>query len=253
MTRGNSQSSRYVNIECMRFESPKPEKKIGTGGYKEAFLTEGPVRQVHLRFKHPYTHNQIKSVFYLNKIATKLFPNKIAIVTQVGNDSQEDGNQVTSAYTNYVEPDDQHVAMQSEALVYKFDGLQTTPEQDLAADRFFDLSEERMKIFDEPAVKEFLKKYERSGLVENFGKQAKWGPQDVIRNKDGSFTFVDVDVAWDEPEDLGETVYSKKLLRFDPKKLQHSIRALSEPARTGAQKAYDRLISLCKSTGFAID
>lgn len=235
--------------------APSPEKQIGVGGYKRAYLIEKEGKaEVHLVFKDTYTPQQIKGLFYLNKIATALFPEHIVKVTQVGNtESGEDTT--THAFTEYVTPDAQHVALQNESLKFDFKSVEDldTNEEIMAREQFNHLNRQRQTDFNKVEVSKFINSYEKSGLVAGFGHMVRWGPQDLILKSDGNFIFVDIDVAWDEPEDMGETEHTNSLLRFDPKKLQESISHLSEPMKSDAQSAYDRLIVLCREAGFTLD
>lgn len=235
----------------MKFETqPNPEQKIGAGGYKEAYKIEGASGpEVHLSFKHAYTNEQIKSVFYLNRIATLLFPGKIARISQAGNAIDDAENKSSQAFAEYIDSsaDPEHLDLQKGySTLYEGPDEESDPHFDnIWAQRL-----ERMEK--DPEVQAFLDKYEEAGLVAGFGKSLRWGPQDLIFQKDGTFTFVDVDVAWDEPEDLYKKGYSRDLLRFDPKKLQTAINKLKEEDRNQAQAAYNQLITLCRKAGINI-
>ena len=78
----------------MKFERhPEHHEHIGTGSYKRAYKIEtvDGVPEVQLVMKYEYTNEQMKGLFYLNKIATTLFPGKIARVKQAGNFDDEEG------------------------------------------------------------------------------------------------------------------------------------------------------------------
>jgi hypothetical protein len=102
------------------------------------------------------------------------------------------------------------------------------------------------------AVNDFLDAFEASGLKDNFAMVHAWGPQDVIFEADGNFRFMDVDPAWEEPEDIGEVGYTNFCLRFNPKKLEAAIAALTGEAREKAIHLFDRLLTLCREQGFKV-
>lgn len=222
----------------MRFKRPASAEQIGEGGYKRAYRspTEDP-EHVYTESKYSYTPEQAKSVFYLNNIAHLLFPEHTIRVRQSGADA--DGT--LHSRTTYVDHahDQTHQAVQSETLI----------NNGSPADNSRAFAGARKRMHKNRTVQTFLDDLEQSGLIANFALIHRWGPQDVIIEPDGGFRFVDLDPAWEEPDEIGEPAYSEACLRFDPEKLQASIDALPEARRKPAQTYFDRLLALCAEVG----
>tara|TARA_B100000745_G_scaffold280192_1_gene212150 strand:+ start:91 stop:435 length:345 start_codon:yes stop_codon:yes gene_type:complete len=71
----------------MQFEKPKNATQIGEGGYKRVFHSESErPERVWAEFKHEYTAEQAKSIYYLNNIAHLMFPNQTVHIHQSGID-----------------------------------------------------------------------------------------------------------------------------------------------------------------------
>jgi len=242
----------------MRFEStPDPREQIGVGGYKRAYkvVRADGTPEVQLVMKHQYTNEQMKGLFYLNKIATLLFPGKIAAVKQGGNIHGDDGQVVSSQFvSHYVEPDAQHRDIQEFAT--QFDGdMEAAREYDEShGGRLEAITNDRYdRLYTDNAIEAFRAAYAAAGLSNPDGAvQIGWGAQDVVFTKDGDFTFVDVDVPWDEPEDIGADAYTDQCLRFVPAKLQEAINTLPEPERTQTLQYYVRLEEQMRLAGFVV-
>jgi hypothetical protein len=237
----------------MKFENnPQKHEKIGVGGYKRAYKIYNEGRpEVQLVMKYEYTDLQMKGLFYLNKIATAIFPGKIASVMQAGNIHNED-SVVSQFRSEYYEPDEQHRDMQSVAKL--IDGNYEFQSDDPLHQEFSSMWGKRAcGLRSNPDVQKFVDAYEEAGfLAQDAALPISWGPQDIIFSQDGSFVYVDVDVPWDEPEEVGEDSYTARCLHFDPVKLQKTIHALPEETRREVQTHFDRLIALCQEAGFQI-
>ncbi len=240
----------------MKFERhPQNHEHIGTGAYKRAYKIEtvGGEPEVQLVMKHEYTNEQMKGLFYLNKIATTLFPGKIARVKQAGNFDDEAGKSAQFV-AEYHEPDAQHASMQHQTKALDGKYWADTDEEEELVDRFHELSQERSAVTSEnEALQEFCEAYDAAGFHNEEGAlQIGWGSQDVIFKEDGSFVYVDIDIPWDEPESVGEETYTNACLRFDPVKLQAAIATLPAETREKTQVYFDRLMQLCREAGFAL-
>ena len=240
----------------MKFEKyPQRHEHIGTGAYKRAYkiVDEDGRPEVQLAMKHEYTNEQMKGLFYLNKIAISLFPGKIVEVKQAGNFAEE--GVVTSQFrAEYHEPDAEHLRMQHhiKALDGKY-WADTDDEEELMG-VFQDISDSRSELLqNNQELQDFIDAYDAAGFQNEEGAlQFGWGTQDVILKDDGSFVYVDIDIPWDEPDSVGEETHTEKCLRFDPKKLQAAINTLPEPERNKTQGYFDRLMTLCREAGFAV-
>jgi len=225
----------------MQFERPRDAAHIGEGGYKKVYRSnsENPDR-VWAESKHEYTPAQAKSIYYLNNIAHLLFPTHTVKIHQSG--VTEDGSAYIASKYVSTQADSAHQTIQEEML--KGNGEM----------------QDKLEIFNERAavvdssddIKRFIDKLETAGLRENFAAVHALGPQDVIFDADGGFRFVDIDPAWEEPEDIGEAGYTENCLRFDPIKLQAAIQELEEGKQKQAQVYLDRLLELCRSVGFEV-
>jgi hypothetical protein len=240
----------------MRFErQPEKHEQIGVGGYKRAYkISEGlDTPEVQLVMRHQYTHEQMKGLLYLNKIATILFPGKIAKVKAAGNYITEDSEIVSSQFrAEYHEHDPIHSNMQHQAKVFDGNYSAYNDEQQESVERFFEISKGRSRLTRRhPGIEAFHQAYEEAGFVnEDRAVKIYWGPQDVIIDEKGNFIYVDIDVPWDDPEEAGVSRFDLRCLRFDPVKLRATIATLDEPERTQAQGYYDRLMSLATEAGF---
>lgn len=240
----------------MKFERhPERHEHIGTGGYKRAYKVEtvDGVPEVHLVMKHEYSNEQMKGLFYLNKIATAMFPGKIARVKQAGNFDDEEGKS-SQFVAEYHEPDAQHVSMQHHAKALDGQYWADTDDEQEVAEEFSRLSTERSRLTRRhPGIQQFRDSYEEAGFVnKNPAMHIGWGSQDVILDEKGNFVYVDIDIPWDEPESVGEDTYTNKCLRFDPSTLQAAIMSLPIETRNQAQVYFDRLIQLCREAGFEV-
>ena len=240
----------------MKFERhPEKHEHIGTGAYKRAYKIEmvGGLPEVQLVMKHAYTNEQMKGLYYLNQIATSLFPGKIARVKQAGNFNDGEGES-SQFVAEYHEPDSQHVSMQhhAKALDGKYEP-DTDDEEELVGE-FERLSTERSRLTRlHPGIQEFRDAYEQAGFAnENAALQMSWGAQDVILDDKGNFVYVDIDIPWDEPETVGEKSHTSRCLRFDPEKIQKTINDAAEADRVKLQGYFDRLMLLCRVAGFAV-
>ncbi len=237
----------------MKFERhPEHHEHIGTGAYKRAYKIEtvDGVPVVQLVMKHEYTNEQMKGLFYLNKIATTLFPGKIARVKQAGNFDDEEGKS-SQFIAEYHEPDAQHQSMQHQ--IKALDGkywADTDEEEELVA-RFGTLSRSRDEIIsDNKELQDFRDAYEAAGFYNEEGDvQIGWGSQDVIFDDEGNFVYVDIDIPWDEPDEVGEESHTERCLRFNPEKLQAAINAAPETDRLKLQLYFERLLALCRNAG----
>lgn len=240
----------------MKFERhPEQHEHIGTGAYKRAYKIEtvDGVPEVQLVMKHEYTNEQMKGLFYLNKIATAMFPGKIARVKQAGNFDDEEGKS-SQFVAEYHEPDAQHVSMQHHAKALDGQYWADTDDEQEVAEEFSRLSTERSRLTRRhPGIQQFRDSYEEAGFVnKNPAMHIGWGSQDVILDEKGNFVYVDIDIPWDEPESVGEDTYTNKCLRFDPSALQAAIMSLPIETRNQAQVYFDRLIQLCREAGFGV-
>jgi hypothetical protein len=242
----------------MKFErQPEKHEQIGVGGYKRAYKIEGDgsAPEVQLVMKHPYTNEQMKGLFYLNKLATLLFPGKIAEVSQAGNFLNQEGEIESSQFrAEYHEHDLLHQAMQEQAKVIDGGYAPETPQEEAAYDVFRKLSTERSRLTRRhPGIEAFRDAYEEAGFVnKDTALSIEWGPQDVIVDSKGNFVYVDVDVPWHEPEEVDEESHNSRCLRFDPKKLQVAIDGIEESKRKEAEMYYGRLMDLVKEAGFEV-
>ncbi len=242
----------------MKFERhPEKHEQIGVGGYKRAYKIseDGRTPEVQLVMKHKYTNEQMKGLFYLNKIATILFPGKIAAVSASGNFFSEEGGVESSQFrTKYHEHDPVHKSMQHHAKVFDGKYAAENDEQEESLERFWDLSEERDKqTQNHQGIEEFREAYHAAGFEnEQAAVHVYWGSQDVIIDEKGNFVYVDIDVPWDEPEEVGQGEHNNRCLRFDPEKLRTAIASLEEPDRERAEGYYTRLIELARQTGFSL-
>jgi len=240
----------------MKFERhPEKHEHIGTGAHKRAYKIEtvDGVPEVQLVMKHEYTKEQMKGLFYLNKLATSLFPNKIAKVKQAGNFDDEE-RKSSQFIAEYHEPDPQHVSMQhhAKALDGKYWG--DTDDEEESVKEFERLYTERSRLTRRhPSIQEFRSAYEQAGFAnENGAVHIGWGPQDVIIDEKGNFVYVDIDIPWDEPEEVEEESHTERCLRFDPEKLQATINAAPEADRQKLQTYFERLLDLCREAGFEL-
>ena len=240
----------------MKFERhPERHEHIGTGAYKRAYKIEtiDGVPEVQLVMKHEYTNEQMKGLFYLNKIATTLFPGKIARVKQAGN--FDDGEGKSSQFVaEYHEPDIEHERLQH--FTKALDGKYWADNEDEVelAEAFDSISHEREKTsINNKDLQDFRDAYEAAGFYNEDGAvKIGWGAQDLIYNEDGSFVYVDIDIPWDEPDSVGEESHTLRCLRFDPEKLQATISTADEANRKNLQSYFDRLMQLCRDAGFAV-
>jgi len=225
----------------MRFEKPKSAQLVGEGAYKKVFhsSSEQPDR-VWAEFKHPYTPQQAKSVYYLNNIIHVLFPERTVKINQSGVDKDD------QAYlqSEYISPaaDSVHRSIQTETVSNDGQPLEDS----------ISLAQRGASLESSEEINSFLDAYEEAGLRENFAAVHTWGPQDVIYDTEGNFRFVDVDPAWEEPEEILEDGYTEACLRFSPQKLQLAIERLDGDRREKAQNLYNRLMDLCREVGFAV-
>jgi hypothetical protein len=240
----------------MKFEqNPKQYEQIGVGAYKRAYKIEvvDGTPKVQLVMKHEHTNEQMKGLFYLNKIATALFPEKIAAVHQAGNFERDDAA-ASQFLTEYHEPDTQHKSMQHymKALDGKY--WADSDEDEELIEAFSHLSDIRgEELENNPEVQDFRNAYEAAGFHSvEAAIGVTWGAQDVIFKKDGGFIYVDIDIPWDEPEGIGEEARTKKCIRFDSEKLQVAIDAMPQERRATTQAHFDRLMDLCRAAGFSV-
>ena len=172
----------------MKFERhPEKQEHIGTGAYKRAYKIEsvGGVPEVQLVMKHEYTNEQMKGLFYLNKIATTLFPGKIARVKQAGN--FDDGEGKSSQFvTEYHEPDTEHERLQhfTKALDGKY-WPDNDDEQELV-EAFDSISHKRERAaIDNKDLQSFRDAYEAAGFWnENGALQIGWGAHPEQRDQE---------------------------------------------------------------------
>jgi hypothetical protein len=240
----------------MKFERhPEKQEHIGTGAYKRAYKIEsvGGVPEVQLVMKYEYTNEQMKGLYYLNKIATTLFPGKIARVKQAGNFDDEEGKS-SQFVAEYHSPDAQHLSMQHHAKSLDGNYWPDTDDEEESAREFERLSTERSRFTRRhPGIQEFRNAYEQAGFAnEKATLQIGWGAQDVTIDEKGNFVYIDIDIPWDEPDSVGEESHTIKCLRFDPEKLQTAINAADEANRQNLQSYFDRLMQLCKEAGFVL-
>lgn len=240
----------------MKFEqNPQKNELIGAGAYKRAYKIEamGEIPEVHLVMKSEYTNEQMKGLFYLNKIATALFPGRVASVNQSGNFK---GDETTSSQflADYHEPDAQHKEMQQHMKALDGKYWSDTDEEEETVEAFsdiFDIRGEEMEKNKE--VQDFRDAYDAAGFHNPESIIGiTWGPQDIIFKPDGSFVYVDIDIPWDEPQEVEEGTHTIKCLRFDPEKLKQTIAAMPEEKRVSTQAYYDRLMELCREAGFEV-
>ncbi len=240
----------------MKFERhPERHEHIGTGAYKRAYKIEtiDGVPEVQLVMKHEYTNEQMKGLFYLNKIATTLFPGKIARVKQAGNFDDEKGKS-SQFVAEYHKPDIEHERLQH--FTKALDGKYWADNEDEVelAEAFDSISHDREKTsINNKDLQDFRDAYEAAGFYNEDGAvKIGWGAQDLIYNEDGSFVYVDIDIPWDEPDSVGEESHTLRCLRFDPEKLQATISTADEANRKNLQSYFDRLMQLCRDAGFAV-
>ncbi len=225
----------------MPFEKPKNTTQIGEGAYKRVFRSDSESPDyVWAEFKHAYTPEQAKSIYYLNNIAYLLFPKHTVRIRQAGIDNK--GR--THIASEYVSPEADiiHQAIQTETIA----GNGELSDESKA----FDERAELMSSSED--INHFIEQYEKAGLRANFATIHTWGPQDIIFDEHGNFKFVDIDPAWEEPEEIDEESYTSNCLRFDPTKLQAAIADLEGAKQEQAQMYFDRLLELCRSVGFEV-
>mgnify|MGYP000910256647 CR=1 FL=1 len=224
----------------MQFERPKHASQIGEGAYKKAFYERESGDLVWVEFKDTYTPAQAKSIFYLNNIAHLLFPLHTVKIAQSG----VTPNNTPYLRSSYISPeaDEAHQSIQTETLQNNGQPFDNSGAFD-----------NRAAVMDhDAAINEFLDAFKDSGLKDNFSLIHAWGPQDVIFEVNGNFRFVDVDPAWEEPEDIGEDDYTNACLRFNPKKLEATISLLDDETKKKAMSYFDRLLTLCREQGFNV-
>ncbi len=243
---------------AMKFEyNPQHHEQIGVGGYKRAYkvVSEAGTPEVQLVMKHRYTNEQMKGLFYLNKIATLLFPGKVASVRQAGNVIGKENTIESSQFrAGYIKPDAIHEVIQDHAKAFDGDIWAAENRDDALLGELERLTNERIKRMKEtPEIEDFQTAYEAAGFVNDDGAiKIGWGAQDVIFGESGDFTFVDIDVPWDEPDDVGEPGYTPRCLRFDPVKLKLAIATLPEPQQSEAHTYFGRLEEQMRSAGFSV-
>lgn len=229
----------------MRFENPhqQPTKfeKIGEGTQKHAYRNLEDPNSVTVAFKYEWTNEEVKAMFYIQKIAHIIFPDETVNVHQVGRVLNEDGDSSSYARSQYVSAENDPTHQRMQTILSENDGSA------------WDLNKKDSKEMDEyykqsrqdKRVRMFLHKYAKAGL-EN--RLAPFGRQDRIELGDGKFKYVDLAVPWNIDEDDK----NHKELLFDPEKLEQAINELPELTRKKAQVYYDRLVSLCRDAGFEL-
>ncbi len=233
----------------MKFE-PHPEKfpKIGEGNFKHAYRIEDGLVQLVMKSEH--IPLQMKGLLYLNKIATALFPGKIAQVVMSGIVEGDEGHTSAQIVSRYHEPDERHRRMQT--LIKALQGrswAENEEEQEWGEElkELYEISSS--EISNRNDITQFKKKFEETGFFES-----NWSAQNFVFNEDGSFTFVDIEMPWDEDihDTAPKTTRYKSSLNFDPEKLQIAINAATDADRPALQSYFERLMQLCREAGFEV-
>jgi hypothetical protein len=169
-----------------------------------------------------------------------LFPQHIVDIHQVGAVPSGEGTYSAYARTEKVDTtaDPLHVALQREHIAAGGNSAEWTDE----AHALQDTAEERDLA--NPAVQAFLDAAILAGIWHHADP---WGPQDVIYDRAGGFTFVDTHVPWIEFRDKENDVVTAKLLLCYPDRVREAIARLEEPDRTKATTYFDRVLSLFAS------
>jgi hypothetical protein len=231
----------------MRFENPNKDpkvfKEIGEGTQKRAFLDVKNPDSVTLEFKWPWRNEEIKAMFYIQKIAHLLFPNETIDVLQVGNVTDEQGKTTAYARTEYVSPASDPTHQRLQEILKPVEGLAYELEEGGEAEA--ELRAIMKESRKDKRVQAWYRLYAKVGL-EN--RLAPLGRQDRIVDEQGNFKTVDIAVPWYIDDDKPEY----KELLFDPKKLARAIAQLPEATRGRAHVYYERLLELCRQVGFDV-
>ncbi|MDD5050472.1 MAG: hypothetical protein PHV93_01890 [Candidatus Pacebacteria bacterium] len=204
---------------------------IGEGYFKKVYAdSENPEKRIHAEFKMPLTNEQIKSAFYLNKIAHLLFPENIPEIHLAANERGDDPFATWHDRTGYlkadrVSTDETHDKLQT--LHKKYFQEELTAEGD-ESERL--LQEEISK---KPEVKTFVSLAKASGLnIDSAGQN--------FSLKDGVVKYLELNPAWlKRNHEFYPSIY------FDKEKLSAAIDKLPEDKKELAKTYFERLVSLC--------
>jgi hypothetical protein len=110
----------------MRFENPnqQPDKfrKVGQGAYKVGYVHENDRDAITLKFKNEWSNEEMRALFYIQKIAHLIFPEETVAVRQVGS-IVEGEKLVNFARTEYVSPEHDAVHQRMQEIYDPADGI----------------------------------------------------------------------------------------------------------------------------------
>ncbi len=224
----------------MRFESPTPYSdtphQIGEGIEKRVYRLPNDAAHATLEFKYEnYSNEQIRGLFYFQKICHLLFPAHIVDISQSGNIPDGTGARAF-ARTPLIKTDADplHSEIQNAYIAAAGDSESLTEAGSQLWDQAAAQNEQN-----EP-VQQFLDDAIKAGI---WHASDPWGPQDCIHDAAGGFTFVDTHVPWMETVDpvTGQLV---KILLFYPDWLEQAISKLPAERQKPAQVFFTRLMQI---------
>ena len=156
------------------------KEKIGGGSYKDVYVSPERPGEVTIEFKRKLDNGQIKSAYYLNKIAHLLFPDNVPLLSVAGNTKKSFlRRQKSIIRAERIEHDPGHAKMQQlRADKTSLDSGDT------------DFFTEQAKKENDPDVKEFINRAKVAGIFVDDGGV------NYSKIPGGKVKYLDLNPAW---------------------------------------------------------
>ncbi len=205
-----------------RLEKGEP---IAEGAQKEVYLAKENPNEVVAEFHKPLTPDQIKSAYYLGKIAHLLFPKNIPDIHSAYNESNDTSVlQIQKGESDLPHQMSHRVWLEVSKPIYV--QRKVSSDERRAMHQHFQQTEHNPKVI----------KLRKEASLKGF--KMDYGGQNFSQDEQGNITYLETNPAWEYRKD-GSTLYW-----FDEARLQNSINELPEPNRTQALKYLQRLLKL---------
>lgn len=202
----------------------KPREQIGAGYSKKVFSDPENQQRVDIEFREKLTNNQIKSVYYFNKLLKLFYPNNIPNVYIAGN---KDDSYIKA---EKLERDTEHERT-ANRLVTDDEYFMGNADSVLAQEDRDEVDSQIQIRTNDPRVLQFVKSvYQNGFLIDPAG-------QNYVFSKDGTLKYVELNPAW-------EYHFGEMMRSFDPERLEDAINKLLPSQREQATQYLNRINAL---------
>ncbi|MCC7356339.1 MAG: hypothetical protein IT410_01840 [Candidatus Doudnabacteria bacterium] len=193
-------------------------QKIGRGKDKDVFISKENSDIIIANFRDKKSNEQIKSAFYLAKLAHIFFPDNVPDIHAAFNDEEGKG----TLYLENAHPDEEHKQINRWRVTRELDNERVRLNND-----YHD------KNIADPEIKKLVADMESKGLLPDNASGLNFG-----RSEDGDVLHLDTEPGYIK-------ILNTRILRFRPDLLKKAIEELPEGAqKQQALNYYDRLIKL---------